>query len=114
MILLILGGPFIMLFFKVLLNKIYIKFTNSKLVKWLFPIFLLVLIPNVKASELLFGPGATFQIGSTITVSDIQNSLPYNGVVYANGSLNLGAIQVQYSGNSVGNPYDSPTYDWLY
>lgn len=44
-----------MLYFKDLFNKLYIKFSKSKFVKWLFPIFLLVIMPNVYALGSLNG-----------------------------------------------------------
>lgn len=90
-----------MLFFKDLLNKIYIKFTNSKFVKWLFPIFLLVLFPNVKASEMIFGANGSIRIhnGTTnyINVNQSSNNLPYSTGVSASGTTNWGVVDLVLS-----------------
>ena len=104
-----------MLYFKHLINKFCFKIKSSNLFKFFFGcVFLFFFIPNVYASEVLFGPNASFQIGSAIKIDDTHNSIPYTNS-FSSNPLNLGAISLSISPQSSGaeSILGSPTFNYL-
>ena len=90
-----------MLYFKDLFNKFCLKISTSNLFKFFFGcVFLFFFIPNVSASELLFGSGTAYVSivnGSTtyISTGDTTNNMPKT--IYgltANGDVNLGTLSL--------------------
>ena len=111
-----------MQYFKDFFNKFCLKISSSKFFKFFFGcVFLLMFIPNVKASEMIFGANGSIRIynGSTtyVTVSQSANNLPKT--IYGltgNGSLNLGVIDLSLSpasGNidALNNSYNYLIFD---
>ena len=87
---------------------------RNKIIIFIIIVLSIILIPKVKASEVLFGPNASFNIGSAIRIDDTHNSIPYTNS-FSSNPLNLGAISLSISPQSSGaeSILGSPTFNYL-